>query len=260
MFENPKQADPQCWAKTSLAKALKDLGHSEARTFLRGLQHIQMEAVWGGEEDSAPVLRGTCALALVQCADLSRNDKFKYLIPPLTESQPAVRRDAVRALEQMEGLEAILLLHLKARAGDSEASVTGQVFESLLRLEREGAIPFVAAFLASPVEEVREEAALALGASRFSSAIPVLKEAWTMQRRSGISEVFLQAISASRQEPAIDFLLNLIRNGDTTDAVSALRALELHKNSIDIRRQIGNAVEARGDIAIGRAFRERFTQ
>ena len=34
---------------------------------MRGLRHIQMEPVWGGQADSAATLRGTCALALIDC-------------------------------------------------------------------------------------------------------------------------------------------------------------------------------------------------
>ena len=55
MFENPRQTDPQCWGKNALAKALKDLGHAASEDFLRGLTHVQMEPVWGGEEDTATV-------------------------------------------------------------------------------------------------------------------------------------------------------------------------------------------------------------
>ena len=65
LFEKTVETDRQCWAKTAIAPALKDLGHAESPPFLRGLRHIQMEPVWGGEKDTAAALRGTCVLALV---------------------------------------------------------------------------------------------------------------------------------------------------------------------------------------------------
>lgn len=55
MFENPRESDPQCWGKNAIAKALKDLGHSSSQEFRRGLKHVQMEPVWGEQEDTATV-------------------------------------------------------------------------------------------------------------------------------------------------------------------------------------------------------------
>jgi hypothetical protein len=152
--------------KNAIAKALKDLDHSESATFLRGVRHIQMEPVWVGEVDTAGVLRGTCILALVQCTDITREETMFHLIDALAEGDPGVRRDAVLAVEQMAGHEAGWLLRLKARLGD-KPEVTGQVFESLLRLEGINSVSFAAGFLDVVNEEVAEEAALALGASRI---------------------------------------------------------------------------------------------
>src|SRR5437660_5501629 len=70
-FIDPVKSDPQCWAKNALIQALANLGHEESAVFIRGLRHIQMEPVWGGQEDTAAALRGNCALALVACRDLS---------------------------------------------------------------------------------------------------------------------------------------------------------------------------------------------
>src|SRR5580658_5381653 len=65
---DPAKADPQCWAKDAIVKALKDLNHDDPAVFLRGIEHVQMEAVWGGSKDTALTFRGACALALVACA------------------------------------------------------------------------------------------------------------------------------------------------------------------------------------------------
>jgi HEAT repeat protein len=224
---------------------LKDLCHAESDPFLRGLQHVQMEPVWNGQEDTAAVLRGTCAMALVQCTDLTRDEIILHLIEALTEPKSSVRADAARALEQMEGREVVWLLRMKARVGDREPPVTGQVLESLLRLEGQAAVVFVATFLEHKEEEVCEEAALALGASRFPLAIEALKGAWLKQRERTLGPVLLRALSASRQETAIEFLLNIIREGSRRDAEDALRALELHRNSEELSKRIAQAAASR---------------
>src|ERR1035438_3938362 len=175
LFEKPVERDPQCWGKNAIARALKDLGHRESPAFLRGAVHIQMEPVWGGQEDTAGPLRGICLLALPACPDLPREQVLRHMVNALTEPSPTVRADSARALAEMQGDDGALLLRLKARAGDAEPAVTGQVLESLLALERRAAPPFVRQFLAA-ADQVAEEAALALGGSRQSDAVDVVKK------------------------------------------------------------------------------------
>jgi len=259
-FRKPVETDRQCWAKNALSKALKDLDHAESALFLRGLQHIQMEPVYGDPPyaDSAATLRATCALALPQCRDIARLEILQHLVNALTDQAAAVRMDAARAVEQMDGGDAALLLRLKARAGDKEAGVTGQVLDSLLGIEHEAAIPFVAGFLESHDDDTREEAALALGASRLPGAVEVLKEAWTSSRNFRSGEPLLRAIGASRQESGLDFLLQLIRDGSPSDARDAVSALRFHRESSEIARRFREAVEARGG-SILEFFSEHFT-
>lgn len=52
LFRDPVKTDAQCWGKNAIAKALKDLGHAEGATFLRGVAYVQMEPVWGGSSDT----------------------------------------------------------------------------------------------------------------------------------------------------------------------------------------------------------------
>ncbi|HTU43528.1 MAG TPA: hypothetical protein VMF91_00600 [Bryobacteraceae bacterium] len=255
LFENPKQTDPQCWGKNALAKALKDLGHAGSQEFLSGLNHVQMEPVWGGQEDTATVLRSTCALALVQCTDITRQAVMRHLVDAFADETATVRADIARALEQIQGEEACLLLRLKALLGDEEPGVTGQVLESLLRLEHAAAVPFVANFL--PLAgEVAEEAALALGASRLPAALDVLKQTWTDARILVPEDVLLRAISSSRQESAIEFLLEIVRTGREREAIAALAALELHRASAEIRGRIASAAESRNEPSIQERFRQ----
>src|SRR5206468_5235 len=72
LFDDPAKTDPKCWGKTAIAKALTNLDYAESPPFVRGSQHVQMEPVWGGQEDAAAQLRAACVLALVQCVDTRR--------------------------------------------------------------------------------------------------------------------------------------------------------------------------------------------
>ncbi len=234
LLEKKRDADPQCWGKNALAQALKDLGHAECSLFVRGMQHVQREPVWGGQVDTAITLRGICAFGLVQCTDLPRREILRHLVDALTDPEARVRADAARALEEMNGEEVVLLLRLKARAGDKEAAVTGQVLECLLRLQGDEVVPFVAEFLRSDVEEIRDEAALALGTSRLASATEMLIETWRKQQNLGRGSGVLRGLSASRQERALEFLLEILRDGREWEAREALAALELHRETKEV--------------------------
>jgi hypothetical protein len=258
LFENPTRTDPQCWGKNAIAKALKDLGHSESEEFLRGLHYVQLESVWGGQQDTAAVLRSTCTLALVQCTDLTRRDALRQLVDAFTDPFATVRTDVARALAQLEGHEAALLLRLKARIGDEDPAVTGQVLESLLSLEQDAAVPFVAEFFRCS-GELAEEAALALGASRLRAAVDLLKRTWTECRFLIPDDVLLRAISSSRQESAIEFLIELVRAGTEREAIAAIDALELHRASPEIQDQLASAVASRGEAGIHEHFRRLAT-
>jgi HEAT repeat protein len=259
LFEKPVERDPQCWGKNAISKALVALEHRQAAPFLRGIRHIQPEPVWGGEEDTAATLRGTCALALPSCTDVTRGQVLRHLVDSLADQALPVRSDAARAIAQMEGDEAILLLRLKARLGDPEPEITGQVFDYLFQLEREQALPFVAGFLQPRLGPVAEEAALALGSSRMAGAAPLLEEAWNRQRAPEFRQVLLRSLSATRQPAALEFLLNLVRNGRAADAVSAVEALALHRDSADIRRQVEEAANQR-EPAVREQFKQSFAR
>jgi hypothetical protein len=246
LLENGAERDPQCWGKNAIAKALTELEHRESEAFLRGSGHIQMEAVWGGREDTAGTLRGLCLLALVTCTDVQRATLFRALVDALAEKAHTVRLEAVRALTQMDGDEAALVLRLKARIGDQEPSVVGQVFESILQLERDEGSRFVSGFLQSALPAVREGAALSLGASRLPASLAALREAWEGTRDPDLRYVILRGLSASRQEEALQFLLELVRSARAQDATAALEALSLHNESVEIRKQAEQAVSDRG--------------
>ena len=241
LFEEPVKSDPKCWGKTAIVKALARLDFSESRPFVRGSQHIQMEPVWGGQEDSAVQLRANSFLALVQCTDMTRFEVLRQLVNAMSDPADPVRIEAVRAMHQLGGEECSLLLRLKARVGDRRPVIIGHVFDALLNMERDQAVPFVAEYLRSGDEALRDEAALALGASRLSGGLKELIETWKSIRSDGFSEILLRAISSSRLPEAIEFLLDLLRNGTARQSAAAAEALKLHEASPEIRTLIDEA-------------------
>jgi uncharacterized protein (DUF1810 family) len=60
--------------------------------------------------------------------------------------------------------------------------------------------------------------------------------------------MLLRAISASRQDEAIAFLLEVVLDGRLRDARTALEALELHKESEEIWKQVEAAKRERGGL------------
>lgn len=247
MLIDPAKTDPKCWGKEALAKALRDLGHADSAIFAKGAQYVQLEPVWGSEEDTAANLRAICSLALLQCLDLTRDDKLCAMVRLLTDAVPSARRDAALALESLGGREAALLLRLKARMGDIDLSVVGQVFESLLKAEGSAAVPFVSEFLRACNADVREEAALALGASRLPEAVSALIE--TAGRKPFALElhVIYRALGVSRHESAVEFLITAVRKQRAPEAGEALEALKPFCGSQEIRDKVAAAVSIRSE-------------
>lgn len=255
LLDKPVASDPQCWGKNALAIALRDLGYPCAEPFVRGLRHIQMEPVWGGRSDTAQVLRAACCAALPQCTDIPRDDILRLLVDAFTDESGKVRVDAARSIAHMGGADCALLLRLKARIGDTESSVTGQVFDSLLSLDRQGALAFVTEFLDSPDAEVCAEAALAMGSSRLPEALAILKAAWNRDRK----QIFLRGISASGLPEAIEFLLELLKSDREIDASQALDAFALHRDSPEIRKSVEQAIRSKGDGRLQSRFSQLFS-
>ncbi len=237
--------DPKCWGKSAIARALAEMEHREPAVYLRGMTYIQMEAVWGGSVDTADILRGICVLGLVACTGMRREDILRALIDAAADSAGTVRAEAVRAIAQMDEP---LLLRLKARLGDPAPEVMGQVFDSLLALEGQEAVKFVAGFLRSG--EHREEAAMALGSSKLAGAVTVLREA--LGELGDVREVLLRALSLSRQEEALAFLMEEVRCARPAGAIAAVQALALHP---DLREQVEAAAGAREE-EVREAFRQ----
>jgi hypothetical protein len=222
-FENAEKTDPQCWAKNAISRALAALELQDADVFLRGMRHIQMEPVFGGRSDSAGTLRATCALALVQCRSLTNDDLLGHLIELFADSDKTVRAEAARAVEQVGSPSASLLLRLRATLGKDEPEVLGACYSGVLHLEGVRAIPWVGRFLAS-ADDAAGEAALAISATHTPEGFEALKAALDTAHDPWFCSVLLSAIALSRQDAAMDFLLDVIAK-ETLDAEGAIEAI-----------------------------------
>jgi len=246
-FTDPLKTDPQCWAKNALSRALAALGCQDVDVFLRGMRHIQLEPVWGGSEDTAGTLRGTCALALVQCRSIPENELLLFLMELLVDKDKSVRVEAVRAIEQVGSRPAALLLRLRAILGADEPEVLGACYGGILRIEGASAVPWIARFLAG-ADETAAEAAWAIADQRSARAFTVLRERFAVERDAWFRSVLLSAIALTRQQEALDFLFHLIRT-EPFNAEAALTAVVESKPAAEVLKQVEEIVSGHPRLA-----------
>jgi HEAT repeat protein len=257
---DPVKTDPQCWAKNAIVKALKDLDYHEPELFLRGLEHIQLEPVWGGREDTAATLRGACAFALVNCPR-PRLEILEYLADRLAmDPAKTVRSDAARAIAQLSGPDSVLLLRFKALCGDRDPEVTGQCLVSLLGMSPRDYIPFIADFLDAADLDVRPEAAAALGECNEPEAVEILKERWPAHTDPDIRRAILLSLGVSRQPSAAEFLCSVLTDGRFEDATHALRALAGSRFRDEYQQRIRASLVQRNETRLTEIFEKEFSR
>jgi HEAT repeat protein len=249
-FSDPVKTDPQCWAKNALSRALAALEHQDALVFLRGMRHIQLEPVWGGQSDTAGTLRSTCAFALVQCRSLSDKDLLQHLLELFGDKDKSVRVEAVRAVEQVGSPGAGLLLRLRAVLGADEPEVLGACYGGILRLEGKSAIPWIARFLAAG-DDVSAEAALAIAGDRSPESFRALHQRFADKTPCDhwVCSVLLSAMALTRQQAGFDFLLELVRQ-DSVHSEAAIEAVLRSGPSTDLTRQLKQTVS--GNLRLAR--------
>lgn len=253
-FVDAAKTDPKCWAKNALAKTLVKLEHRQKDAYLRGLRHHQLEASWGPPVDSAAALRGTCAHALVDCPGISDADLLTILLEPLTDADKTVRMEAARAIGQVGGVSAALILRLRALLGNDEPEMLGAVYSALLSLEGAQAIPLVAGYLKEG-GDLAAEAAFALADMRTPEALAALIERLRAGSDAWFGSVLLSAIALTRLPEAIDFLLALIAR-DAREAPQAIEAIGRTAPNAELRARVQRAVEQTGSQRLEQALRQ----
>ena len=256
-LNDPTKSDPQCWAKTAIAKALKDLDHRQPQVFLRGIGHVQMEPVWGGRQDSAATLRGTCALALVNC-HLDDLEILDHLVDLLADREKPARLDGAMAIAQLGRPEGALLLRLKILCGDPEPEVIGQCFLSLLSLVAGDAVPFVRRFLHGSEEDIVLEAASALAQSREVAAVEVLGSFLRERVEHRIKSAAVLFLSASPHPEAMELLLSILDSESGDVALNAIRALAAGRFRNDFQARAAGIVAKRRQPQLAQAFEREF--
>jgi hypothetical protein len=261
-FLDATKSDPQCWAKNALVKTLVKLEHRQKDAYLRGLRHHQMEGSYGGLSDTAGALRGACTHALVDCPGLSDADLLGLLLEPLTDADKTVRMEAARAIGQVGGVSAALLLRLRALLAKDEPEVLGAVYSALLAVEGTRAIAVVAAALKEG-DDLAGEAAFVLAEMRAPEALAAL----TARLRAGpntnsdswFGGVLLSAIALTRLPEAIDFLVALIAR-DAREAPAAIEAIGRTAPNAELRARVEKAVKQAGSPRLQQAFRQHFPE
>ncbi len=243
----PDVSDPACMAKKAIADALYRMEYTRETVFLKGIRHVQMEPVWGGKADTAPGLRGICALGLVR---MHYADVMLELADLLADPEPEARIGATRAIAYAENPQGVPLLRLKVKIGDADPQVLSECFVALFQLAPVQSLSLVAGFLDHPEEQICEMAALALGESRILEAFPILSHWWGRIRQPELRKTGLLAIAMLRHEVALEFLRSLVKEGEKLDAVDAIAALKIYQDDNSLWQQICEAANQRGDLSL----------
>jgi hypothetical protein len=253
-FVDAEKSDPQCWAKNALVKTLVKLEHRQKGTYLRGLRHHQMEPVWGGSSDTAGALRGACTHALVDCPGISDFELLTALLEPLTDKDKTVRIEAARAIGQVGGVSAGLVLRLRALLGSDEPEVLGAVYSALLAIEGAQAVDMVAAVMKEG-DATSAEAAFALAETRTPESLAALTARLKAGADAWFGSVLLSAMALTRLPDAVEFLLRLIAQ-DTREALAAIEALGQAAPTAELRGRVAEAVKYAGSPRLQQAFRQ----
>jgi len=258
-LQDPVKTDPQCWAKIAIIKALRQWEHKDPQIFLSGLTHVQREPVWGGEADTAAPLRGSCAIALVQC-QLTDLEILTHLTAGLADPEKTVRLDTASAIAALNSEMGVLLLRLKILLGDSEPEVMGQCFVSLLDLGQPEDIPFVARFLGrAHGEEIQAEAIAALAQAKAAPGLEVLQKAWKGPLSTVLRKTLILSLAGSPLPSSADFLLSVLDGESGEKAEWAIESLASSRYRGQVEERVRALVERReSEPRLREAFSKRF--
>lgn len=251
---DPVKRDKSCLAKSALTKALYELDYLEPPFWLKVRHYQQMEPVWGGSVDAAPNVRCTAAYALAAGV---YPRAVAELASMLHDSETSVRLAAAGALGMVEPYAAEIALRVKALSGDAEAGVTGECLSVLLRLQPDESPSFVAGFLSSEDDELRDLAALALGESGSAAAFGYLKNSFDdILLHNDFRVALLRAMALVRQEEAVEFLTSLIAWGDVGTAMTVVDAMAHNRHNKKLAERIQAVVESRGERKVVEVYDE----
>jgi HEAT repeat protein len=151
-----------------------------------------------------------------------------------------VRVEVARAIEQMGSNAASLLLRLRATVCVDDPELMGACCAGVLRIEGVRSIAWASRFLTAG-DDSAAEAALAIAGTQSREGFEALRECLGTAKDPWFRSVLLSAIALTRQETAVDLLLDCIRK-DSVDARPALEALLRSMPSEEIIERIETLV------------------
>jgi HEAT repeat protein len=254
-LKKPLKNDPHCTAKGAIARALVALDSQETDFFIAGLGYQQQEPVWGGTEDTAVDVRVSCAMGL---ANTSYPRALIALVPLLYDKYAQVRQGAVRAIAYTQPMAAEAVLRAKALAGDLVPDVTAEALSALLRVAPEESREFVTGFLVEKRDSLlREAVALTLGESKLDEALEILRVCWEKEPLKGEQEnILLYGAIIHRSKEAIDWLLEVVAEGDQTSARFVVKQLAIYHQDRRLCAKVQAALIQRDDDQLTALFSE----
>lgn len=257
-LDNPLKRDKGCLAKEAIIEALDKLEYDEKAIFLQGIKYFQVEPAYLRPVDTAAILRGKCAFALVRIG--CSNVVFK-LVELLTDPEPQARIAAVKSLTGISSDISEPLLRLKAKQGDEDHQVAAECLFALMQVNSENSMSFVERFLdtddlsalSNRALILAENAALAIGESRLEKALEILQHHREKCMNPEFQDMLLMPIALTRLEGAFDYLIDVIENGHKQSAVSAVNAIKIFGGESHQTR-IQRAVSFRDETAVSEAY------
>ena len=254
LLDNAVKRDPNCLAKKAIMRALYELDCDDADFYLAGIRYSQLEPVWGGTVDTAADLRCSAAMGLVASGYPRAMIEVAAL---LTDSEAPVRSGAARAIACGNPHDAEMLLRFKVLTGDAEALVIGDCFAGLLGIEPDESVDFVAVYLGSEDDALREAAALALGESRLPRALDRLLEAWDeVFVPEWFRRVLVRAAALHRSNESFAWLVGLAAEVNEKIATEIVEALSIYRHKETLADQLRAALARRSDPNPGIRFEE----
>lgn len=234
--------DPQCWGKVALVRALQGLGWHNPEVYLLGCRCVQMEPVWGGQEDSAPSLRALSALALVDCPGISYDHLMDELVRLLTDPAWNVRAGAAQAVANLGHPQAAPLLKLRVLLSDPEPRVIGACLDSLLHLSQAEAVPFIYKLMRHQEATIRLEAMCALAASNLPEAVRAATDEWKNLTDPRSHKAVIAALASSPTPEALNFLLELLSKNNRSEAIAVLSSIGARLGEPELRQRTLQAI------------------
>ena len=254
---NPAKLDKRCAAMTEIVNVLYEFDYTEPDFYLRGIGHVQKEASFGPPVDAAAKLRGMCAQGLLRTRHA---DAVARVVSLLVDDEAAARVGAVRALAANGGEAGVLLLRLKVLTGDEDPEIVGECFAGLMTAAPEQSVAFVASYMDADDEVIAEAAIWALGQSRQSSALGVLKEKWERTVERPVRKVLIAALASSRLEEGIDYLILQLQSADVRTADDILLALSRYAGGESVKHAIATALNERNEASVTKLFTQYFAE